>query len=318
MNELKAMRVFVRCAERGSFSAVAREFETTQPNISKLVAALEAHLGGKLFVRAVQGLRLSPEGQQYYSEIKPVVEALTRAEENFGQLRNQVSGTVRLSASQAFARLQVLPHLPALLARYPQLQVDLQVNDRAVDLIEDNIDIAFRFGPLKDSTLLARRLGVSRRVTVATPAYLQQYGTPLAPAELAGHECIFFDQPNTSRDWTYFLNPTRAASPQAGRPRPIPVRIAGRFQTNSPEALRQAVLSGMGIAQISAWMVSADIQAGRLCLLLQDYAIADTPIHAVSTLNARQSAKIKAVIDFYEAALREELAATQPVLGDAG
>ncbi|MGQ5524579.1 LysR family transcriptional regulator [Chitinimonas sp. PSY-7] len=310
MNELKVMRVFVRCVERGSFSAVAREFDTTQPNISKMVAALETHLGGKLFVRAAQGVRLSLEGQQYYSEIKEVVDALARAEENFGQTRSVVSGLVRLSASQAFARLQILPHLPTLMARYPQLQVDLQLNDRLVDLVEENIDIAFRLGNLKDSALLARRLGSSKRVTVATPGYLHKFGIPRTPAELAEHECIFFDQPNSTRSWTYFPSTPGGSTTKTNRPRPIQVRIAGHFQTNSPEAVRQAVLGGLGIAQVSAWMVGADVQAGRLCLLLEDYAIAETPIHAVFTQNSRNSAKIRAVIDFYEAVFREEPSVT--------
>ena len=313
MNELKSMRIFVRCVERGSFSAVAREFETTQPNISKLVAALEKHLGGSLLVRATRGVRLTPQGQRYYEECKAIVEAVTRAEEGFGEVRDAIAGQVRISASVAFGRLQLLPHMAALMARYPELQVDLQLTDRVVDLVEEGVDIAFRIGHLKDSAMLARLVGASRRVTVASPAYIKKHGEPVLPADLAAHECIHFNAPGTTRVWSYLPAAVDTGKRQKNAPAQMArVTVRGRLQTNSPESVRQAALAGLGIAQISQWMVGADIRGKRLKPLLNDHVLAETPIFAVSLQSSRHVSRVRAVIDFYESVFQDDVFVQKP------
>jgi len=301
MNQLKALQVFVRCVERGSFSAVAAEFSTTQPSISKLVASLESHLGGALFERAAHGVRLTPQGQHYYAQCKDIVDALARADEGFGQARDRVAGLVRLSASLAFGRLQVIPRLPDLMKQHPALEVDLQLSDRIVDLVADGIDLAFRFGALPDSDLLARRVGTSRRVTVASPAYLRRHAPPRSPADLAAHACIRFDSGGSGHLWRYL--PVSGAT---GAPRPVRVAVAGPFRTNGPEAAREAVLAGLGVAQLSRWMVAPDLKARRMVALLENHAVGDTPIHMVFTRSARQAAKVRAVVDFFAAAFQQD------------
>jgi len=306
MNQLKAMQVFVRCVERGSFSSVAAEFSTTQPSISKLIASLEAHLGGRLFERATRGVRLTGQGLAYYPQCKEIVAALALADEGFGRSRDSVAGVVRVSASLPFGRLQVIPHLPALMRLHPSLQIDLQLNDRVVDLVADGIDLAFRFGSLHDSSLMARRVGTSRRVTVASPEYLGRFPAPRSPAELAGHQCIRFDSHGAGHAWRYF--PAPGAAPDV---RPVRVEIDGRFRTNGPEAALQAVLAGLGIAQLSQWMAGPDLQARRLQPLLPEYTVSDTPIHAVTLRSSRHSAKVRAVADFFDGVLRQDLPITE-------
>lgn len=301
MNQIRAMQAFVRCVERASFSAVATEFSTTQPTISKLIAGLEAHLGGTLFERATRGVRLTPQGQNYYPHCKEIVDAIAVAEEGFGRAQGSVSGLVRISASFAFGRLQLIPQLPALMRRYPLLEIDLQLNDRPVDLVADGVDLAFRLGQLEDSSLLARRVGTSRRDTVASPAYLRKHGTPQVPADLAQHQCIRFDTSGAGAVWRYL--------PALGAPeglRAARVSVAGRLRTNSPESARESALAGMGIAQISQWMTGPDLKARRLVRLLPDYRLDEVPIHAVSLPSARHAARVRAVVDFFEAVFRQD------------
>lgn len=301
MNQLKAMRVFVRCVERGSFSAVALETGSTQPSISKLIASLEAQLGGALFERATTGVRLTPQGRDYYPRCKEIVEALDLAQEQFGRARDSVAGTVRLSASQAFGRLQVIPHLPALMRLHPQLGIDLQLNDRVVDLVADGIDLAFRMGQLRDSDLLARRIGTSRRATVASPGYLQRRGTPTVPEDLTTHDCLCFDGSGPTQTWRYQPAPGTAAAL-----RPARVAVSGRLRTNGPESAREAALAGLGVAQLSRWMIGADLVAGRLVALLESYVLNELPIYAVFLRSARQAARVRAVVDFYDGVFRHD------------
>ncbi|MDO9403184.1 MAG: LysR family transcriptional regulator [Polaromonas sp.] len=312
MDQIKAMRVFVRCVERGSFSAVAAEFNTTQPTISKLVAALEAHLGGDLFVRASSGVRLTVHGQQYYQQCRDIVQAIAQAEQGFGRSRAAVAGRIRLTASFAFGRIQVIPHLPALLARHPQLQVDLHLSDYTIDMLGEDVDIAFRFGELRDSGLVARQVASSRRLTVASPDYLRRSATPLHPVDLASHDCIHFDGPGTSTTWTYrrAAPGLPAASKPAGRTpanaSDLSVATTGRFRTNSPESVRQAAVAGLGIAQIGQWMLGEDLRSGALVALLDGYLSPEVPIYAVWQKSGRHVASVRAVADFFSEVFRQD------------
>jgi DNA-binding transcriptional LysR family regulator len=303
MNQVKAMQVFVRCVERGSFSAVAQEFDTTQPSISKLVAALETHLGGSLLERGAGGVRLTGQGQQYYLRCKDIVEAIAAAEAGFGDSRDRVSGVVRISASLPFGRWQLMPHLPALMRLHPALDVDLQLNDRMVDLVAEGIDLAFRFGPLRDSKLLARRIGTSRRATVASPEYLRGHPAPERPQDLAAHECIRFDGGEALSTWRYL--PDAGAGAGAGQGA-VRVAVQGRIRTNGPESAHAAALAGLGVAQLSRWMIGDDLAAGRLVPLLPAYRLGETPIHAVSPRSTRQAAKVRAVNEFFTDVFRRD------------
>jgi len=285
------MKAFIRCVERGSFSAVARELETTQPTISKLIASLERHLGGKLFARSARELSLTPEGQRFYEQCRPIVDAVRNAEVSFRSGREEVAGTLRAATSVSFGRTQVMPRLGAFMRAHPLLRVDLQLNDRFVDLVEEGIDVAFRIGELTHDNLLARRVGTTYRVTVATSDYLKRHGRPRHPDELKQHDCILYTGLATRDEWRYVRDGQSFS-----------VRVSGSFRSNSAEAVRAAALDGMGIAFAPLWLFGDDIRARRIRAILVDYPPKPLPIHAVSPTVRRHSAKIKAWVDFFHAA----------------
>jgi DNA-binding transcriptional LysR family regulator len=291
MDRLNAMTAFIRCVERGSFSAVARELDTTQPTVSKLIASLERHLGGKLFSRSTRDLALTAEGQRFYEQCRGIVDAVRNAEASFRSGREEVAGTLRAATSVSFGRTQVMPRLRLFMRRHPLLRVDLQLNDRFVDLVEEGIDVAFRIGELTDDNLIARRIGTTNRVTVATTEYLKRHGEPRHPDELKQHDCIQYTGLATRNEWPYVRDG-----------RSCPVRVSGSFQSNSAEAVRAAALDGIGIAFAPLWLFGDDIRARRIRAILVDYRPKPLPIHAVSPTVRRHSAKIKAWVDYFHAA----------------
>lgn len=290
MDRLTAMTAFVRCVERGSFSAVAREMNMTQPTVSKLIAALEKRLAGKLFARSTRRLALTAEGQRFYEECRTIVDAVESAEASFKTGREEIAGVLHVATSVGFGRTQVMSRMRAFMRRYPLLRVDLQLNDRFVDLVEEGIDVAFRIGELKESGLIARRIGTTYRVTAGAPAYFKLNGEPGTPEELGTHNCILYTGLATANDWPYS---------RGGRDRSV--RVSGKFQSNSSEAVRVATLSGIGIALSPIWLFGDDIRAKRLKVVLKDYQPKPLPIHAVSPANRRYSAKVNAFVDFFKA-----------------
>ncbi|MCU0119306.1 LysR family transcriptional regulator [Pseudomonas sp. B2M1-30] len=292
MDTLNAMTIFVRVVERGSFSAVARELQTTQPTISKVLRALEARLGGKLIARSTRKLSLTDEGQRYYNECRNILAAVDAAELSFQSGRETVAGSLRIGSSVSFGRMQIAPRLPGFLARYPQVQIDLQLSDQNQELVSEGLDVSLRIGELNDSGLIARHIGVTHRITVAAPAYLKTHGQPQQPQDLRRHNCLQFNLLNTQNLWTY----ERDGQVEE-------VRIQGNAQSNNSEAIREMVLGGLGIALSPVWLFSEDIKAGRVIALLQDYQTQSLPIHAVSPANRRQSARVNAFVDYMTQAL---------------
>ena len=175
--------------------------------------------------------------------------------------------------------------------RYPSLRIDLQLADRFVDIVEEGIDVAFRIGELKDSSLIARRIGTTYRVTVGAPEYFARHGEPERPEDLKKHDCIVYTGLTSQNVWPY----TREG-------RACPVRVSGTFQTNSSEALRAATVAGLGIALGPVWVFGEEIQARRLKVILADFPPTPMPIHALSPANRRYSAKVKACVEFFQAA----------------
>lgn len=290
MDRLTAMTAFIRCVERGSFSAVAREMNITQPTVSKLIASLERRLAGKLFARSTRQLTLTAEGQHFYEQCRTIVDAVESAEASFKTGREEIAGVLRVATSVAFGRTQVMSRMRAFMQRYPLVRVDLQLNDRFVDLVEEGIDVAFRIGEMKESNLIARRIGTTFRVTAGAPAYFKLHGEPSTPEDLIPHNCILYTGLATANDWLYS---------RGGRDRSV--RVSGNFQSNSSEAVRAATLSGIGIALSPVWLFGDDIRAKRLKVVLKDYQPKPLPIHAVSPANRRYSAKVNAFVDFFKA-----------------
>jgi len=290
MDRLTAMAAFVRCVERGNFSSVARELRVTQPTVSKLIASLERHLGGRLFVRSTRHLSLTSEGRRFYDECRTIVDAVEAAETSFKTGREEVTGVLHVASSVSFGRTQLMPRMPAFMRRYPALRIDLQLNDRFVNIVEEGVDVAFRIGELRDSSLIGRRVGTTYRVTVGAPSYFRHHGVPKRPEDLKAHNCVVYTELASQDLWLY----TRDG-------RAYPVRVAGSFHTNSAEAVRAATVAGIGVAFAPVWLFGEDVRRKRLREVLVDYVPRPVPIHALSPANRRNSAKVKACVDFFQA-----------------
>jgi DNA-binding transcriptional LysR family regulator len=289
MDLLGAMRGLVRVVETGSFSAAARDLGMTQPAVSKQVAWLEARLGSRLIERSTRKLAFTGEALQYYEKARAVLDAVDDAEGGIRRGTSEVSGTLRVGCSVGFGRAQVVPRLQALLARHPQLRIDLRMSDGFVDLVEEGLDVAIRIGEIGDAAFVARRLGITHRVVVVAPAYLKGRRPPRTPADLADHECVVYSGLATPNEWRFEGN----AGPQV-------VRVRGRLEINSSEGVREAVLAGMGVGFLPVWLIGPDLQRKALQALLADYRAATLPIHGISPPSRRWSAKVKALLDHLE------------------
>jgi DNA-binding transcriptional LysR family regulator len=285
---LPLFRSFIRVVEAGSFTAVAEEQNTSQPTISRQIAALEAHLGCLLLQRTTRALILTEDGRAFYAQAQLALEAVAEAEGAVGRRKGKPTGNLRLASAAVLGRLHILPRLPRFLERYPDVAVDLVMGDDFTDLVEQRIDLSIRVGALTDPGLVARRIGTSRRVLVATPGYLERHGTPRTPEELRQHNCILYTRLATGANW-----------PFTGRDGPVSVPVQGRIQVNNTEGVRAAILSGLGIGMVPAWhFVEREIETGRLVRLLPDYEPAAHPIHAVYPTRRFVAPKLRAMLDY--------------------
>ncbi len=294
MDRLTAMQTFVRVVESGSFSAVAREARSTQSAISKQVAALERELGAKLLSRTTRSLALTEAGTRYFEQARRLVAEIAEAEAELQQGEQQLSGWLRVAASVGYGRLKLLPLVKSFLATHPNVKIDLRLNDGFVDLVEEGIDLAVRIGELADSSLLARRIGTTQRVVLASRQYLDSMRDglklPQVPQDLLDHNCIVYSELATQNAWTFTAGATAAASEGSH----VTIRTQGNFQTNSSEVIRASVLSGMGIGYSPTWLFEDELARGELQVLLPDWPAHPLPIHLVSPVQRRESAKVKA------------------------
>jgi DNA-binding transcriptional LysR family regulator len=284
---LAAYRAFVRVAESGSFSAVAREMGTTQPAISRQIAALEDYLDARLIQRTTRRLTLTEDGRDLVVHARRVLEVVEESLAAVGRRRGAPAGLVRIGASVTFGRLYLAPRMPRLLARYPELSVDLSLADDRRDLIEQGLDLAIRVGDVPDTSLVARRIGSISRVIVAATDYIEARGEPAHPSELSGHDCILFDRDSNPRAWTF-----------ESAEGPVTIPVAGRFQTDSLEAGREALLGGLGVAVIPAWAISEALADGRVKPILQRWQPPRLPLHTVYPSRRHLAPRTRVVIDF--------------------
>jgi DNA-binding transcriptional LysR family regulator len=288
MDRLACMQSFVRVIEMNSFSAVAREQQTTQPTISKQIAALEKYLGVQLITRSTTRLQLTEEGRHYYQYCQQILETIAEAEAGLIG-KEKATGILRLGCSVLFGEMQIVPRLSRFLQRYPQVKIDLIMTDDFVDMVQEGLDLSIRIGNHQDQSLIGDRLGLTRRVTVAATDYFKQVGEPQTPEELTQHHCIVYSCLSTVNEWHF-----------RGEDEIIKVRVKGRLQTNSSVAVRAAVLSGLGIAIAPVWMFGEDIYRGDLKVVLPDYQPLPFPIYAVYRRSRFYPAKIRCFIEFLQ------------------
>ncbi len=293
MDVMQSMAVFRRVAEAGSFSAVARETAMSQSSVSKHVAALEERLGAKLLNRSTRQLNLTEAGSEYYHYCVRILNAFQEAEASVGKGKILPTGTLRISSTTPFGKVFVLPALNGFLEKYPDINIDYIMEDRQIDLLKEGIDLAVRVGPLEDSSLIARKIGGGKRVVVASPQYLLQYGFPKTPAELQKHNCLLYSQLKSPKEWFFH-------SAQHGDET---VQVDGRLRVSSNEAMVEAALNGIGIACLCEWHVRDYIKRGKLTVLLQKYQLTPYDIHVVYPERKFVPQKVKCLIEH----LREHL-----------
>jgi DNA-binding transcriptional LysR family regulator len=294
MDMTRALRAFVEVVRLGGFAPAARDLRTTQSSVSKMIAALEGELGGLLFERNTRPLTLTGRGQRFHERATAILAALAEAQNEFAVEHQDVSGTLRIAASAAFGRTMIVPSLAKLHERHPHLQVDLRLSDLSVDLVREGIDIAFRVAALSDSDLVAKSIGKTSRLAVASPAYLTRFGVPQHPSDLVGHSCIFFSGINAPRHWTF----TKADEQ-------ISVPVSGWLEVNSSDAVREAAVCGLGVASLPAWVLQDDIEAGRLMTVLEDYKLPSIPVQAVMPRSTKDSARVRAALSHFEASFTQ-------------
>lgn len=286
MDRLSCMRSFVRVIEMNSFSAVAREQQTTQPTISKQIAALEKYLGVQLLIRSTTSLSLTEEGKKYYQYCQQILETVAESETNL-RGKEQPRGILRLGCPVLFGQMQIVPRLPAFINRYPEVKIDLMMADYFVDIVEQGLDLILRIGNNLDQSLMSHRLGLTRRVTVASNSYFERAGEPKIPEDLIDHNCIVYTRLTTGNEWHF-----------QEKDKLIKVRVSGCFQTNSSVAVRAAVLSGLGIAVAPVWMFGKEIYQGDLKVVLENYQPTSLPIHALHRRSHFSSPKTTCFINF--------------------
>jgi LysR family transcriptional regulator, regulator for bpeEF and oprC len=285
------MQSFVAVADASSFSIAANRMGLTQSTVSKQVSALETHLSVRLFQRTTRSLALTDEGSAFYEAARRALAAIDEAQAAVGP-KGDVQGLLRITMPLTLAESRMIPIVADFLERYPRIQIDMSLSDHALNLVADNIDVAIRVGRLVDSGLVSRKVGLARRVIVASPAYLARAGRPTVPADLQAHNCLLYTLLATGVRWGF-------ASGQS-------VSVSGNFKTDSPNALRVAALAGVGIAVNARWLFEHDIQSGALEVLMPDHPPETMPIQAVLPSGRYVAARTRAFVDFVADALARD------------
>ena len=289
MDRVGDMALFLQVLDHGSISAAARQLDLSVAVASQRLKRLERDLGVRLLHRTTRRLHPTPEGLALAAEGRLLVEELEQLGARLRQQGGEVAGTLRLSASASFGRQYISPLLPDFLDAHPRLRVSLHLDDRVVDLVGAGYDLAIRIGQLDDSTLVSRQLAVNHRVLCASPAYLARRGVPRVPADLADHDCVLLTGRDGRQDVWRLTGPDGV---------PVEQRVSGRVESNYGEALRDAALAGLGIAMHSVWHVHGDIEAGRLQVVLPDYPVPSSGIHAVMPGRTLVPLRVRAFVDY--------------------
>ncbi len=289
MDRLNAMETFVNVVEAGSFSSAARRLEVGQPAVSKAVAQLEERLGVRLLLRSTRGLTPTEAGQRFYERALRAIGEADEADRSARGAGNELSGPLRISAALTFARLRILPHLKPFLDRHPQLSLDVVLDDRHIDMLEEGIDVALRMGALSDSGMTARKIAQGARSVIATPAYFAAHGLPAGPADLIRHATVIYGRGSGGTTWSF----RRGADE-------VTVTVSGRIKVNAAEGVRAAVLADMGLAISSEWMFEPELASGELVRVLTDWSLPPIDLWALYPGGRMASAKARAFVAYVE------------------
>ncbi|MFV3406352.1 MULTISPECIES: LysR family transcriptional regulator [Pseudomonas] len=282
MNAVSELAFFTQLVRLGSLAATARELNLTPPAVSKRLAQLEQRLGVRLLNRTTRSISLTAEGETYLVNARRILEEIEELERQVSSSRAEPKGLLRVNAPLGFGRTHVAPAISSFAQRHPEVQVQLHLTDRPINLPDDAIDVAIRFGDLPDSRLIARRIAANRRRLCATPAYLAAYGTPLAPKDLAQHDCIVLRQNDAAFGLWRFSRGKQSET----------VKVGGRLSTNDGEVALNWALDGQGILMRAEWNLTEHLRSGRLVEVLEDWETPPADIYAVYLERLNLSAKV--------------------------
>lgn len=287
MDRYQAMATFIRVVDTGSFSAAARQLGVGQPAISKTIAQLETRLQVSLLIRSTHGLTPTEAGRNFYERARNAIQEADEAELAAKGAGAGLAGKLCVSAATTFARIHIIPQLPLFLAEHPQLNVEIILDDRMIDLVAEGVDISLRMGKLADSTAVARKIATGQRSVLATPTYLKRVGTPLTPADLARHEAVIYSQ--LPSIWSF---------QQGGAA--VSVSVSGRVKVSAAEGLRAAVLADMGLTVTSDWMFGPELESGAVVRVLEAWSLPSFNLWAVFPAGRMMTAKARQFAAFVE------------------
>lgn len=287
MDRLNAIEAFVSVVQNGGFTAAARSLRKSRAMVSKLVQDLEEQLGARLLHRTTRRVGLTVTGRVYYDRCVQVLADLAEADAAVGAEQATPRGTLRLNAPMSFGTMHLAAAVADFSIQHPDVTVDMALNDRIVDLVEEGYDVAVRIGRLADSSLIARRLAPCRMAVCAAPAYLSRHGEPRQPDDLTGHNCLGYTYMTSWDEWRF-----------DGPGGPVSVRVTGTLNSNNGEALAAAARRGLGVIVQPSFIVGEDLKAGRLVRLLADHRLYEPAISAVYPHARHLSAKVRSFVDF--------------------
>ena len=287
MDKFMAITAFVRVAEHGGFTAAARKLGLSVSAITKSVARLEEELGTQLFNRTTRRVAMTDYGQEFFERCVPLLSELEEAEASIRQANAVPQGRVRAVVPFSFGRVTVVPALPRFVAQYPKIMLDLEFNDRPIGFIEEGLDVAVRTGELSDSRLITRLLTRGVQKTVASPKYLKKFGTPKTPQDLHAqqHQCIVG---RFGPEWSFRT--------KAGKD--LNVRVHSTLTIQNGDAVREAAVAGLGIAQGTWWLFRKDLEVGTVVPVLEEFDREGMPVSVIYPANRHLPAKVRAFIDF--------------------
>lgn len=289
MDRQLAMEAFVRVIDTGSFSNAAKQLQVGQPAVSKAISQLEEWLGVRLLLRSTRSVTATEAGQNFYVRAK---RALEETEEAILEARGAgaaLTGKLRISSSVCFGRLHVVRQLPRFLEKHPDLELDLVLDDRPINLLEEAIDVAFRSGAVGNTTLVARKLGEARRMVIATPEYFAKHGEPKTPGDLMAHQVVIYTVDSGGTSWTFRQGSTETS-----------VVVGGRIKVTAAEGLREAVFAHLGLAITSEWNFAPELAAGIVRPVMLDWELPKLELRAVFPTGRMINTKTREFVSFVE------------------
>lgn len=300
MGSLSDIAVFVAVVRAGSFTAAAEQLEMSRPMVSKYLGRLENHLGARLLHRTTRKLSLTEVGRVYFDRCQAGLEELQEAEAEVLRMQATPRGVLRVNVPMSFGILYVAPRLGEFRRAFPEVRVELNLDDRKVDVIEEGFDVSVRISDLPDSSLVARRLCACRHAIVAAPAYLQDAGTPRVPRDLVKHRILTYAYQESSVEWHFRRHHTAG---QGGTEEKV--ALDRDTQINNSLALRESVRAGLGIARMPTFIVGNDIKAGTLIALMPEFETLELSVYLLYPERRHLSPKVRAFIEFMTARFQD-------------